>query len=80
MIIININLHSAIDHSISSLGSMVIYNDGTGTKDIGNYKATFFDSKGNTIARAEVDCFPRTKKDYLDLMKAVLKNMKRNKK
>jgi hypothetical protein len=39
MIVLKLELHSALDGSIEELGRMYIYNDGTGTQEIGNYNA-----------------------------------------
>lgn len=38
MIIVKVELHSAIDKTIQELARMYISNDGTGTEEVGNYK------------------------------------------
>lgn len=37
MIVVKLELHSAIDHTITEVGRMYLTNDGTGTDEIGNY-------------------------------------------
>lgn len=37
MIVVRVELHSAIDGRVEELGRMVICNDGTGTPNVGNY-------------------------------------------
>ena len=41
MIVVKIELHSAITGKVTRLGEAVIYNDGTGTNSRGNYVARF---------------------------------------
>ena len=38
MIVVKVELHSAVTGQVSVIGSMVIANDGSGTSDIGNYE------------------------------------------
>lgn len=42
MLVVKVELHSAIDGSTQELGRMVIANDGTGTRTIGNYDVVAF--------------------------------------
>lgn len=42
MIIVRVELHSAIDGSLTELGRIVICNDGSGSNNSGNYTAQSF--------------------------------------
>lgn len=37
MIIVKLELHSAITHTVKEIGRAVIWNDETGTRELGNY-------------------------------------------
>jgi hypothetical protein len=39
MIVIKLELHSAIDHSVVEIGRMYLCNDGSGSEQVGNYQA-----------------------------------------
>lgn len=42
MIVVKIELHSALTGKVTQLGQMHIANDGSGTEDVGNYVGTVF--------------------------------------
>lgn len=46
MILVKIELHSAVTGNVSSLGTLVIANDGTGNQNIGNYDACLIHKDG----------------------------------
>lgn len=37
MLVVKIELHSAITGQVTEIGKMIIANDGTGTREVGNY-------------------------------------------
>jgi hypothetical protein len=51
MIIVKVELHSAIDKTIHELARMHISNDGTGTDEIGNYKIELLKRGSSSVYR-----------------------------
>lgn len=49
MIVVKIELHSAITGKLTNLGSMIINNDGTGTNLRGNYRARMYKSSKRSV-------------------------------
>jgi hypothetical protein len=54
VIVVKVELHSAITGKATPLGTMVIANLGTGTKDVGNYEAGLITKDGRKGRRAQV--------------------------
>lgn len=54
MLVVKIELHSAVTGQVSELGRMIIANDGTGTPDHGNYNVAL-GRKGNTSNAAVLE-------------------------
>jgi len=61
MLVIKVELHSAITGQISEIARMRIYNDMTGSREIGNYVADVFDDETKTkiTATGAVKKYPR---------------------
>jgi hypothetical protein len=55
MIVVTVELHSAITGRVSRLGGMVIANDGTGSKSRGNYDAQLVSRNGAKGRAARVE-------------------------
>jgi hypothetical protein len=51
MLVVKVELHSAIDGSIEELGRMIVANDGTGTQEFGNYNVKVA-RKGQSLSAA----------------------------
>jgi len=84
MIIVTVELKSAIDGRTTKLGEMIIANDGTGTNTKGNYdafvyrKPKFFNWKrltDNTTRTSRVENYSRQSRVIWDLVGLALKNM-----
>ena len=66
MLVVKIELHSAVTGRVTTLAQAVIYNDGTGSKSVGNYKVVI-GRKGQSLKallkkpwrRSVVTKFPR---------------------
>lgn len=74
MLVVKVELHSAITGQVSEIGRMVIYNDGTGTKDRGNYVTNLL-RKGTTDKvqrRGFVTNYPRLSYSVWELVKRAL--------
>lgn len=67
MITVDIHLDSAVTGKRSSLGKMVIRNDGTGTRTWGHYNVTLYND-GVVWKTARVTDFPRERLGAYDLM------------
>lgn len=60
MLVVKIELHSANTGQTSEIGRMRIYNDGTGTKERGNYVVEVFrKSTKNVLRKSTVKDYPR---------------------
>ena len=77
MIVVNANLLSAVDGSITSIGNIKIYNDCTGTNEVGNYKIVCYGFDGTITAEGEVKGFKRQSLDFLELLRQSLNNVER---
>jgi hypothetical protein len=88
MLVIKVELHSAIDGRIEQLANMVIANDGTGTSTKGNYwgkafrkGSDYFSERGKSdptnkvIAQGKVDNYPRKDKHVWNLIARMLRSM-----
>ena len=60
MLVVKIELHSAITGVVSEIGRMTIANDGLGTRDRGNYTASV-KRRGSytTLREGKVENYPR---------------------
>lgn len=80
MLRIKIELDSAITGEITELGQAVIYNDGSGTRDSGNYHAMVQTLEGEvtgvSIEHTKVTKFPRLERDAWDLLYLVLQQLR----
>jgi hypothetical protein len=89
MLVVRVELHSAITGEISEIARMIIANDGTGTGDSGNYWARA--AKGETdnhmisaaimhesrkLRHVEIKDYPRKTKHVWNLVARVLAAMK----
>jgi hypothetical protein len=75
MIVVKIELHSAITGRVSRLGEIVIANDGTGTANQGNYWGKLYGKKKDVVLRsAVVRGFPRKRLLAHDLLYRILRN------
>lgn len=59
------------------LASIIIWNDATGTKSVGNYKYKIT-HKNKEIGSGEVKSFPRLRKNSVELLYLVLKSFYEN--
>jgi len=59
MIVIKVELHSAITGKVTTLATAKICNDGTGTKTRGNYRGIFFGKDGRIMKDCAVLNWPR---------------------
>lgn len=55
MVVVKIELHSAVTGQVSELDRLVIYNDSTGNRDLGNYVVADRDLK----PQGSVHAYPR---------------------
>lgn len=51
MLIVKVELHSAITGEVTELGRVNIANDGTGTKEVGNYNVWCSGGRGHCMNR-----------------------------
>lgn len=81
MLVLKLELHSAITHEISEIGRAIIYNDETGTNEIGNYKAVILepgnqdmslDSRLDAPYHGEVKGYYRAEPNVWKLIKQAL--------
>lgn len=82
MLIVKIELHSAITGEITEIGRMRLYNDGTGTRTRSDYVGEVFRGRNfevldkNTVhKRGEVKKWPRLERHVWNLVAVMLKNM-----
>lgn len=59
MIKVKITLHSAIDGHEEELGSLDIWNDGTGSKTKGNYEYRLLSDHGKIFRSGRITGYPR---------------------
>lgn len=67
MVVIKAVLHSAITGKEKVLGEVLVINDGTGTKQRGNYNVVF--RRARSEKRVRVENFPRLSKDIWELLR-----------
>jgi len=72
MLVVKIELHSAITGKVTTIASGKIVNTGTGTPTRGNYIAVLRDANGREWKREAVDDFPRKRLLAWDLLYRVL--------
>ena len=74
MINVNIELHSAIDGHVETLGTIKIWNDATGTPTKGNYGYFLTDKKRRVMGKGRIEGFPRKRLLAADLLYRVLED------
>lgn len=84
MLVVKIELHSALDHTVTEIGRMNIANDGHGTNTIGHYKAQVLrrgstdpgweDRKSHITRTGAVDNYPRQSYNVWRLVLRALKS------
>lgn len=73
MIIVKVELHSAITGKVTELGRLRITNDGTGSAERGNYDVAPFGKGGRSILRmARVENYPRLSYSVFRLIRLAL--------
>ena len=72
MIITEMKLHSAITGQISTLVKVIIFNDGTGTFERGNYQWIIKGRNGRQMKRGNLQNWPRNSKPPLALLQRVI--------
>lgn len=72
MIVVKIELHSAITSKVSELGRLEIYNDGTGTKQRGNYGVRKIGKRGRLLGAARVENHARLSRSIFNLIRKAL--------
>lgn len=90
MIVVKVELHSAIDGRVENLGSVVIWNDGTGDRTTGNYRAValrkgadvyesmrryFRDNRKAAVREGSVKGHKRLNRPVLELVRKALESM-----
>jgi hypothetical protein len=90
VIVVKVELHSAIDGRVENLGSVVIWNDGTGDRTTGNYKAVslrkgadvyqslrryFRDNRKAAVREGSVKGHKRLNRPVLELVRKALEDM-----
>ena len=72
MIVIRVELHSAITGKVTTLGKAVICNDGTGTRTRGNYTMALSGKDGKPMKHAQITNWPRLSKHVWALIARML--------
>ena len=76
MIVIKVELHSAITKKVSLIGKAIICNDGSGSISSGNYNAKFWSKRPNIVWReGKVENFPRKSLNVWYLLSKCLTNI-----
>lgn len=82
MLVIRVELHSAVTGQVSEIARMRIYNDGMGTRNRGNYVGEVFRGRSfealdlNTVhKRGEIKNWPRLSRHVWSLVAAMLSGM-----
>ena len=78
MIVVTVELHSAVTGETSQIGEVKIVNDGTGTHEVGNDDVTAW-LPGDTIARGKVVGFHRLSHDVYDLLRYAIEALPKTK-
>jgi hypothetical protein len=83
MLIIRVELHSAITGKVTEIARMRLYNDGTGDHEVGNYVGETFRGRDKealdgrvTVRKAEVKGYKRNNFHVWNLVAKMLKAMK----
>lgn len=76
MILVKIELHSAVTGKMTELGRLKIVNDGTGTKDRGNYNVTKIGKNGRVLSGARVEDHPRLSRSIFNLIRKALEALR----
>lgn len=76
MIVVKIELHSAITGQVTELGRLHVINDGTGTSLRGNYGIEKFGKRQRFLGRARVEDWPRKSYSVFRLLKRALEALK----
>lgn len=75
MLIVKIELHSAVTGEVSEIAHMRIINDGTGTRDLGNYDVELMEGRkdGRRVAmKSRVEGYPRLPYTVWELVRRAL--------
>ena len=72
MLIIKIELHSAVTGEVSTIGEMRITNDGTGDASVGNYDVEIRRVPLRSVERARVEGYPRLQYPVWGLVRRAL--------
>lgn len=72
MILVRIELHSAVTHQVTPLGEIRIANDGTGSAVFGNYNVELRDKFNRVFKQKRIEHFPRIAKSVWELMRRAL--------
>lgn len=82
MLVVRVELHSAVTGEISEIARMRLYNDGDGTRTRGNYVGEVFRGrsfealdKTTVHKRGEIRNWPRLDRHVWNLVTAMLENM-----
>lgn len=80
MLVVKIELHSAITGKITEIGSMKLWNTGAGTRRRGDYRAELLSGrcKAKLNPRGEVRDYPRLSYTAWELLRQMLNNMHEN--
>jgi hypothetical protein len=68
MLVVKVELHSAITGEVTTLGTAKLINDGSGTPSSGNYRFSFTDKSGREWKSGNLSGFPRKKLLAWDLL------------
>lgn len=72
MIVVKIELHSALTGQVTPLGYLRIINDGTGTPKRGNYDVVKIGKNGRRLDNARVEDYPRRSYNIFRLLRKAL--------
>lgn len=72
MIVVKVELHSAITGLVTQLGKAIICNDGTGTSTRGSYYMKLFGKNGVEMKGSTLGNWPRKSKHVWALVSAML--------
>ena len=82
MILVRVELHSALTGRVTELARMIIVNDGAGSRTVGNYVGTSYRGrsreqldKGVTLHNGKVAGFPRQRLHVWNLVARMLNAM-----
>jgi len=75
MLVVKIELHSAVTGEIKTIATGKIVNTGTGTPTLGNYRVELRDALGRLWKTGSVEGFPRKRRLAWDLLTVALGNL-----